>query len=136
MVTSSESGQDAIVFPMVGLTIPLYRKKYSSMAKESALMQESANNNKMNKLNQLESAFDKAFRDYKDAERRISLYRELSDKASRSLNILKTAYETDGKNFEDLLHMEQQLLKYEIELEKASSGKNAAFAFMNYLMGN
>jgi len=42
----SQSGKDAIVFPMVGISVPIYRKKYSSMVKEAQLMQESVQNKK------------------------------------------------------------------------------------------
>ena len=135
MATVSGAGKDAVVFPMVGITIPLYRKKYTSMVKEASLMQEAAENSKLDKINLIETTFEKANRDYSDADRRILLYTEQSDKASKSLRIIQTAYETDGKNFEEVLRMEQQLLKYETELEKALADKNASLAFINYLMG-
>ncbi len=135
MATVSEAGKDAVVFPMVGITIPLYRKKYTSMVQELSLKQEAAKNNKLDKINLLETTFEKANRDYRDADRRILLYTEQSVKASKSLRIIQTAYETDGKNFEEVLRMEQQLLKYEVELEKALADKNASIAFINYLMG-
>lgn len=134
-LSASESGRDAIVFPMVGITIPLYRQKYTSMVKEAVLMQESTENSKQDRINVLEATYEKANRDYKDADRRIPLYTGQSDKASKSLSILQTAYETDGKNFEEVLRMERQFLKYELELEKARTDKNAAIAFIFYLMG-
>jgi cobalt-zinc-cadmium efflux system outer membrane protein len=135
MTNISESGKDAIVFPIVGITIPLYRRKYTSMVRETALMQESTENIKLDKINVLETTFEKANKDYRDADRRITLYTGQSDKASKSLRILQTAYETDGKNFEEVLRMERQLLRYELELEKARADKDAAIAFINYLMG-
>ena len=135
MTDPSESGRDAIVFPMVGISIPLYRQKYTAMMKEAVLMQESTENGKHDKINVLESTFEKANRDYRDAVRRILLYQGQSEKASKSLSILQTAYETDGKNFEEILRMERQLLKYKLELEKARADKYAAIAFINYLMG-
>lgn len=134
-LSASESGKDAIVFPMVGISIPLYRRKYTAMVKEKVLLQESTNNAKVDKINVLETTFEKANRDYKDADRRVPLYIGQSDKASKSLSILETAYETDGKNFEEILRMERQFLKYKLELEKARADKGAAIAFMNYLMG-
>ena len=135
MTASSESGKDAIVFPMVGITVPLYRQKYTSMVREAVLMQESTESGKLDKINVLETTFEKANKDYKDADRRIPLYLGQSDKATAALNILKTAYESDGKNFEEVLRMERQLLKYKLELEKARSDKDAAIAFIYYLMG-
>ena len=51
------------------------------------------------------------------------------------MNILETEYENSGKNFEEVLRMERQLLRYKLELEKARADKSAAVAFINYLMG-
>ena len=105
------------------------------MVREAVLMQESTESGKLDKINVLETTFEKANKDYKDADRRIPLYLGQSDKATAALNILKTAYESDGKNFEEVLRMERQLLKYKLELEKARSDKDAAIAFIYYLMG-
>jgi len=135
MTDPSESGRDAFVFPMVGISIPLYRQKYTSMVKEAALMQESTENGRLDKINILGTTFEKANKDYNDADRRIPLYQRQSGKAKKALNILQTEYETSGKNFEEVLRMERQLLKYKLELEKARADKDAAIAFINYLMG-
>jgi len=133
--TMADAGKDAFVFPMVGISIPLYRKKYTAMVKEAALMQESTKNKKLDKINILETTFEKANKDYKDADRRIPLFHGQSDRAKKALSILQTEYESDGKNFEEVLRMERQLLKYKLELEKARSDKQAAIAFINYLAG-
>lgn len=135
MAGISESGKDALAFPVIGITIPLYRKKYSSMVNEASLLQKSTENARLDKINMLVTTFEKTYRDYRDADRRITLYSGQSDKASKSLGILRTAFETNGKNFEEVLRMERQLLKYELEFEKALADKNASIAFINYLMG-
>jgi cobalt-zinc-cadmium efflux system outer membrane protein len=135
MTDPSGSDKDAIVFPMVGISIPLYRQKYTSMVKEAVLMQESTQYNKIDKINVLETTFEKSHRDYRDADRRISLYMKQLVRANKVLNILQTEYETSGKNFEEVLRMEQQLLKYQLELEKARTDKYAAIAFIDYMMG-
>ncbi len=135
MADPSESGKNAFVFPMVGISVPLYRQKYTSMVKEATLMQESTENEKLDKTNVLETTYEKANKDYMDADRRIPLFLGQSGKAVTAMNILQTAYETDGKNFEEVLRMERQLLKYKLELEKARADKDAAIAFIYYLMG-
>jgi len=129
------SGKDAIVFPMVGISIPIYRKKYNSMVKEASLLQESAHYQKTEKLNELETTYAQINNDYLDAERRIQLNRLQTERANKALNILQTEYENSGENFEEVLRMERRLLKYKLELEKARSDKDTAIAFINYLMG-
>jgi len=83
----------------------------------------------------LETTFEVADKDYKDADRRIPLFRLQSDRADKALSILQTEYETSGKNFEEVLRMERQLLKYKLELEKARADKDAAIAYIEFLMG-
>jgi cobalt-zinc-cadmium efflux system outer membrane protein len=135
MATISDAGKDAIVFPMVGISIPLYRQKYTALVRESVLLQESAKSGIEDKINLLETIYEKADRDYRDADRRILLFSGQTDKAGKALGILQTAYETDGKNFEEVMRMERQLLKYKLESEKARADKDAAVAFIHYLMG-
>jgi outer membrane protein TolC len=135
MVDPALSGQDAILFPKIGMTIPLYRKKYTAMAKEAVLMQEAFENKKLAKTNSLESVFEKVFKEYEDANRRIDLYKKQEILAERAIQMLETEYSTHGKDFEELLRMEKRLLRYSLELEKARSDKQASIAFINYLIG-
>jgi cobalt-zinc-cadmium efflux system outer membrane protein len=135
MIGPSQQGKDVVMFPILGITIPLYRKKYASMVKEAVLMQESTENALADKINMLETVFARVDKEFVDAGRRIPLYIDQSDRAGKALNIMQIAYETDGKNFEDMLNMERQLLKYKLELEKARVDKNAALAFIHYLLG-
>lgn len=131
----SENGRDAFLLPKVGLSIPLYRKKYSAMVKEASLNMEATQLKKEDKQNQLTALFENGYKDYNDADRRVSLYQMQHKLAEQSLNILLTSYSGDGKNFEEVLRMESKVLKYALELDKARSDKNAALAFINYLSG-
>ena len=135
MLTGAENGRDVLMFPKVGITIPIYRKKYKAMAKEASLNIEAARYEQAEKVNQLSSLFEATYRDYSDADRRINLYRAQLKRAQKSLNILMTEYSNQGKNFEEVLRMEQKVLKYALELDKARSDKNAATAFVEYLTG-
>jgi len=134
-MTSADAGKDAFVFPTVGITIPLYRRKYQAMVQESEYNEEAATNQKADKINTLNSVLEKTNRDYKDAVRRVTLFHRQLDLAHRSLNILESSYSTDGKNFEEVLRMERKVLKYALELDKARADRNASVAFIDYLMG-
>jgi outer membrane protein TolC len=131
----SENGKDAILFPKIGITIPLYRKKYKAMVKEASFKMEATQFQKEEKQNQLTILFEKGYKDYKDGERRIVLFQKQFKLAEKSLNILLTSYSSNGQNFEEVLRMERKVLKYGLELDKARADKNAAAAFINYLMG-
>ena len=129
------SGKDAFVFPTVGISIPLYRKKYKAMVQEVAYLESANQSSKENKLNLLETLFENAWKDYLDAERRIGLNERQLELARKSLKILESEYATANSNFEEILRMERKVLKYKLELEKAIVDKQATIAFINYLMG-
>ncbi len=132
---SENSGKDAL-FVKVGITIPLYRKKYNGAINEALLMQQSVQDKKTDKINALEILFEKSYSEYLDANRRIILYQKQSNLANRAIIILQSEYSTRGKNFEEILRMEKDLLKYELETQRALSDKQASIAFIDYLIGN
>ena len=133
--TSPNAGQDAFMFPKVGITVPLYRKKYKAKVQEVIYLQEAKTNEKSDRKNTLTVLFESGWKDYQDANRRSSLYKEQEDLAEKSLSILESNYATSNMDFEEILRMERKLLKYALELQKANADKEAAVAFIQYLQG-
>jgi outer membrane protein, heavy metal efflux system len=131
----SESGRDALLLPKVGISIPLYRKKYTALVKEASLNMQATVLKKEDRKNHLTSLFEKGYKDYRDADRRIDLYKLQLILAEKSLNILLTSYSADGEYFEEILRMERKVLKYSLEVDKARADKSAVVAFINYLLG-
>lgn len=135
MLDQSNNGRDAILFPKIGITIPLYRKKYTAMVNEAIHMQDATISDKEEKVNSLEVLFERTYYEYIDGQRRISLFLKQKEFAQKAINILESEYATNGTNFEEILRMERRLLKYSLELERAFSDKQASIAFINYLIG-
>ncbi len=133
---ASDNGNDAFLFPSIGVTIPLYRKKYKALIKEAQYLQEAEKANKANTKNTLSSIFEKTYKDFSDGERRIELNIKQSEIAKKVLDVLITSYSTNSKDFEEVLRIERQLLGYRLAYQKALIDKNAATAFMYYLLGN
>ncbi len=133
--TDSRAGKDAFVFPTIGLSIPLYRSKYKSKVQEVVFAQESKGFEKDDKINTLNLLFESTWKDYSDAVRRVALYEQQSKLARKSLTLLESQYATNNSNFEEILRMERKLLSYALELQKATTDKEASVAFMEYLQG-
>ena len=129
------AGTDAFVFPMIGISIPLYRNKYRAMVNEVVYLQEAREFEKTDRVNILETILENGWKEYLDADRRIHLYISQLELAGQSLKLLETEYVAGNKNFEEILRMERKVLKYGLELEKARSDKQATISFINYLMG-
>ena len=129
------AGTDAFVFPMIGITVPLYRNKYRAMVNEVVYLQEAKKFEIADKNNILVTILENAWKEYLDADRRLRLYISQLELANQSLHLLETEYATGNKNFEEILRMERKVLKYGLELEMARSDKQASISFINYLMG-
>ncbi|MCW3805714.1 TolC family protein [Plebeiibacterium marinum] len=133
--TTSNAGQDAFVFPTVGISIPLYRSKYKAKVQEVIYLQEAKSFEKSDKQNTLTVLFESIWKDYQDANRRFSLYQEQTELAQKSLSILESNYATNNIDFVEILRMERKLLKYELEMHKAVADREAAVAFIEYMQG-
>lgn len=107
-------GGDDMVMPMVRLSIPIYRKKYNAMQKEAELRQTAVQQRRQNTVNQLSTEWASAMRTLDDAQRRVRLYREQTDLARQTLNLLMISYSTEGREFEEVLRVQQQLLDYQL----------------------
>jgi len=132
--TSPDAGRDALMVK-VGITLPLYRKKYASMINEAVIQQQVIEDKKLDKVNVLETLFEKVYSEYSDANRRLVLFEKQGKLAKRAIKLLEIEYANNGKNFEEILRMDRGVLKYDLELEKARADKQVAIAFINYLMG-
>lgn len=124
-----------MLMPMISVSIPLWRKKYTASVRESEFMQQSVNAQKQEADNLLMVNYEDALKDYQDAERRVNLYQRQTALANQALNILIVQYTTAGSNFEDVLNMQQQLLDYRFKHLNAIIDGNIAVAMMQRLMG-
>ncbi len=134
--TDPNNGKDAFLFPSVGVTIPIYRKKYNAKIKEAQYLQVAETEKMADTKNTLGYLFGDTFKDFSDSERRIALNNNQSVIAKKVLDVLITSYSTNSKDFEEVLRIERQLLGYKLAEQKAIIDNNAAVAFMNYLLGN
>lgn len=129
------NGQDAFIFPQVGIRIPLYRKKYKAMRQRAILQQEAVEFERENLENELETELEQLYRDYIDARRKVELYGRLTTIARQSLNLFQTELSTGRNNVLEIIRMERQLLNYGLELARARAEQNNNVYRINYLIG-
>ena len=130
-----DNGQDAFIFPQLGLRLPIYRKKYRAMKKEALLQQEAVGYQKENMENELLTEMEQLYRDYLEAERKVKLYTRLTSLAEQSLRLLQTELATGKNDLFEIIRVERKLLNYRLELAKARTEKNNNVYRINYLMG-
>ena len=106
------------------------------MVNEAVYLETAKTNEKLNKVNMLETLFENTWKELMDADRRLTLYVDQLDLAEKSIQLLEVEYATANTNFEEILRMERKQLFYALQLEKARADKLAAFSFIEYLMGS
>lgn len=131
-MTSADNGKD-VLMPMVSVSIPIFRKKYKAAEREAQLMQESFSLQKENRMNTLVSEFDRTQFTLQQQKQLVELYEKQIGTTRQSLNLLFTAYGNSGKEFEEVLRMQQQLLQYEKSKATALTEFQVALAKINYL---
>jgi outer membrane protein TolC len=133
MSTSSMNGKDMIM-PMVTITLPVYRKKYNAMINESELLKTATAQNYQAMANSLQTEYYQAIQLYQDAKRRIKLYENQYQLASKSLDLMLKSFSSSSSGLTDVLRVRQQTLEYELKQVEAVADFNSAIAWLKRLM--
>ncbi|PKP10422.1 MAG: TolC family protein [Bacteroidetes bacterium HGW-Bacteroidetes-4] len=131
-VTMPDNGKN-VLMPMVSISIPIFRAKYNASVKEARLMQESYTLQKQEVANMLVSEYEMVWFQIQQQLQLLSLYEQQIRTSQQSLNLLFTSYGNSGKEFEEVLRMQQQLLKYQKMKSTALVQYQIALAKINYI---
>lgn len=131
----SGNGDDAFVVKL-GVKIPIWRGKYKAQEKQAELNYRSIQERQLAVENSLTTDLEKALRDLRDAERRDKLYKDIQIRRTRqAIDILLEEYTSSSADFEELLRLQQKLLKFQLAQEQAVVDQNIAVAYLEYLSG-
>lgn len=122
-----------VIMPMISMSIPIYRRKYNAATKEAQFKQEAIANYKTNTENTLVSNYEMAWFELEKARQLVELYKAQTLKTNQAISLLETAYSNSGKDFEEILRMQQELLKYQIATATATKAFYVALAKLDYL---
>jgi outer membrane protein TolC len=132
MSASSMNGEDMIM-PMIAVTLPVYRKKYNAMRKEAELLEEASYQNYRAVSNSLQNEYYEAVQSYIDSQRRMKLYDNQFQLASKSLDLVLKSYAVSASELTDVLRARQQKLDYELKKTRAVADFNIAIAWLRRL---
>jgi outer membrane protein TolC len=133
MSASAMNGKDMIM-PMVTVTLPVYRKKYNAMIKEADLLKIATSQNYQATYNSLQNEYYQAVQVFQDSERRVKLYANQYQLASKSFDLILKSFSTSSAGLTDLLRVRQQTLDYELKEVEAVADFNTAVSWLNRLM--
>ncbi|WP_160111254.1 TolC family protein [Algoriphagus boritolerans] len=126
-------GGENMVMPMVTMTLPIYRKKTNAKIRESEYLKEAASLSRQKTENLLTMEWANAFRDWEDAERKIELYTEQVKLVDQTINLLLTAFSSNGRDFTEVLRAQQLLLDYQLKRINAINQQYQSLAMLEML---
>ena len=127
-----DSGKD-VIMPMVTVSLPIFRKKYDAATKEAKLMQESYAFQKEAYENKLNGTYYKLVFELQKERDLLKLYEGQVITLSKSLSLLFAYYSNANKDFEEVLRMQQELLKYQKLQLSSISTFHVKLAELDYL---
>jgi outer membrane protein TolC len=95
------------------MSIPIFRKKYKAATKEALLMRDAYQFQKESLENQFTSQLEEALFKLEQQTDLIDLYEKQTERTEQSMRLILSSYQNTGEDFEEVLRMQQQLLKYQ-----------------------
>jgi outer membrane protein TolC len=103
------------------------------MINESELLKTATSQNYQVTANSLQSEYYQAIQLYQDAKRRIKLYENQSQLASKTLDLMLKSFSVSNSALTDVLRVRQQTLDYEFKKIEAVADFNTAVAWLKRL---
>ncbi len=129
------SGDDPVL-ATIGIELPIWFGRYGASVSEAKARLLAAESDRKNAENDLMANVATALFTFRDAERKVSLYRDsLLAKARQALEATAAAYEAGQGSFLDVLDSERKLIEFELAHERARADRVAAMARLEALVG-
>lgn len=128
------SGRDAFM-PMLSVSVPIFRKKYRAAQKQAEFLAESYTSRKSAMENELIVELEKAVFEIQESRSMLTLYKKQVESSGQVLNLLLSGYRNATADFEEILRVRQELLKYQIAVAEAQADLVTAIAKIDYLSG-
>jgi outer membrane protein TolC len=131
----SDNGKDPVI-ASVSINIPLWREKYAAGVREARSRYFAARGELTEKSNSLSSQLKMALYLFRDAKRKIDLYRDaLLPKAKESLKVTESDFRAGTGSFTDLIDAQRILLEFALSYERALANRSQSLAKLEMLVG-
>lgn len=114
----AKNGRD-IVQLRGAVKIPLNRNKYEAKEREENIKITALADKKTDVSNRFMATIEKAYANYETAQLRMDLYQKQIEITKAAIRILEINYSVKGKNFDELLRLEKELIDYDLKILKA-----------------
>jgi outer membrane protein TolC len=135
IMSTPDAGKDPVI-AMVSINVPLWYGKLRAAVREAEARQRASANSRTNLENVLSARVKLALYKWRDAERKIDLYRDtLLPKARQSLRAYETAFMAGTATFLDVVDAIRVLLHFELSYERALADHAKSLAGVEKLIG-
>ncbi|MCB0611263.1 MAG: TolC family protein, partial [Lewinella sp.] len=128
------TGRD-MVMPMFSVTVPIWKKKYNAAAEERRLMQVMYADLKKDMQNELTSMYELTFYELEKTAQMTELLNLQMQKTQQAVDLVLAAYSNAGQDFEEVLRLQQQLFRYQMEKVSAKTEYQLTLVKLDYLTG-
>ncbi len=119
MQGTPDSGKDPVI-AKASVNLPIWHGKYRAAEKEARFRHVAVQQQRVDTENQLEADLKLALYHFRDAERKIDLYRDtLVPMADQSLKVAQQGFEGGKVSFISLIDAERLLLEFQLAYERA-----------------
>ena len=131
----SDDGKDPVV-AMVSVNLPIWRDKLAAAVRQARHRRLAARHQKVQRTDRLHSQMKMIVYRFRDAARKIGLYRDtLLPKARQSLKVTEASFRTGKASFIDLVDSQRILLDFELAYERALADHAQRLAELEMLVG-
>lgn len=118
------------------INIPLWWKKLRSGVKEAEANKKAAIAQRENAENELVTRLKFAHFKYRDAERKIALYRDsLVPQAMSALTVAQKAFEGGSADFLETVDAQRLLLEFQLQAERSAANREQRLAEIHMILG-
>ncbi len=130
-----DDGKDPVIAKFA-INLPIWYNKYSAGEKEARLRHLAALSERRDRENSLIADLKMELYNFRDAERKIDLYRDtLVPKAKQSYNVIQKAFTAGKTDFLDVVDAERTLLEFQLSYERALANRAKRLAKLEQLIG-
>jgi outer membrane protein TolC len=121
---------------MAGLSLPIWFDKNAAAVRQARAQRLAAQGDRAQMANRLQADLKMAAYEYRDAARRVSLYRDtLLPKARQSFQATEAAYKTGGATFSDLIDSQRMWLEFQLAYERSLADCQQRLAEIGAMIG-
>jgi outer membrane protein TolC len=130
-----DDGKDPVIAKFA-VNLPIWYNKYRAGEKEARLRHMAALKDRSDRENSLIADLKMELYNFRDAERKINLYRDtLVPKAKQSFNVTQKAFTAGKTDFLDVVDAERTLLEFQLSYERALANRAQRLAKLEMLIG-